>query len=135
MIKKYFSKVVNGTVDAVTSGINYVAKHAGTAVRCCVVVLGLTFAVPAMADGSVDFSQSTGAINDIASGMENYIEPVQNVCYIIAALMGIIGGLSCALAMSNHEQDVTKKAAFTVGGVIFMVAIAQLIPLFFGMGS
>lgn len=101
--------------------------------RLALVAVLVFVGVPAFADGSVDFSQSSGAISDVATGMQSYIEPVQNVCYIVAALMGIIGGLSCALAMSNHEQDVTKKAAFTVGGVIFMVAIAQLIPIFFGM--
>ena len=101
--------------------------------RLAVVALLVFAGAPAFAQSGVDFNESAGAIEQIASGMERYITPVQNVCYIIAALMGIIGGLSCALAMSNHEQDVTKKAAFTIGGVIFMVAIAQLIPLFFGM--
>lgn len=102
--------------------------------RLAVVALLVFVGAPAFAQsGGVDFNESASAIDQIASGMERYITPVQNVCYIIAALMGIIGGLSCALAMSNHEQDVTKKAAFTIGGVIFMVAIAQLIPIFFGM--
>lgn len=102
-------------------------------VRLAVVALLVFVGAPAFAQNGVDFNESASAIEQVASGMERYITPVQNVCYIIAALMGIIGGLSCALAMSNHEQDVTKKAAFTIGGVIFMVAIAQLIPIFFGM--
>ena len=102
--------------------------------RLALVAFLVFVGVPAMAQG-VDFNGSASAIEQVASGMERYITPVQNVCYIIAALMGIIGGLSCALAMSNHEQDVTKKAAFTIGGVIFMVAIAQLIPIFFGMSG
>jgi len=101
--------------------------------RLAFVSLLVFVGAPAFAQGGVDFNESASAIEQVASGMERYITPVQNVCYIIAALMGIIGGLSCALAMSNHEQDVTKKAAFTIGGVIFMVAIAQLIPIFFGM--
>lgn len=102
--------------------------------RLALVAFLVFVGVPAMAQG-VDFKESASAIEQVASGMEDYITPVQNVCYIIAALMGIIGGLSCALAMSNHEQDVTKKAAFTVGGVIFMVAIAQLIPIFFSLSG
>lgn len=136
-MRKFFCDLVLGIDTFVSGAVSCIKRNAGKVARFALVALLLSVGYPVFAQsgGSVDFSQTSGAINDIASGLESYIDPVQNLCYIIAALMGIIGGLSCALAMSNHEQDVTKKAAFTVGGVIFMVAIAQLIPLFFGMSG
>lgn len=133
-MRNYFIQmsVSLGTIAA--QAVACVKQNSGKVTRFAVVALLVFVGAPAFAQsGGVDFNDSASAIEQVASGMERYITPVQNVCYIIAALMGIIGGLSCALAMSNHEQDVTKKAAFTIGGVIFMVAIAQLIPIFFGM--
>ena len=135
-MRKIFGSIIEGVGAVCTKAVSCVKRNAGRVVRLAVVAVLVFVGAPAFAQSAgADFSSSADAIDQIAGGMKDYITPVQNVCYIIAALMGIIGGLSCALAMSNHEQDVTKKAAFTVGGVIFMVAIAQLIPLFFGMNT
>ena len=132
MLTKIYSSIVAGVCNTTHAMTGFVKRHAVPALKAVAVGVMLTFGCPAFADGGVDFSSSSQAITDAATEMQKYITPVQNVCYIIAALIGLVGGLTTAIAMSNHEQDVTKKAAFTFGGMVFMVVIGYLVPLFFG---
>ena len=37
--------------------------------------------------------------------------------------------------MNNEEQDVKKKIMMTVGACIFLIAAANALPLFFGIGG
>ena len=39
------------------------------------------------------------------------------------------------IAMNNEEQDVKKKIMMVVGACIFLIAAAQALPLFFGIGG
>ena len=39
------------------------------------------------------------------------------------------------IKMNNEEQDVKKSIMMIVGACIFLVAAAQALPLFFGVGG
>ena len=57
------------------------------------------------------------------------------LCYAIAGVVAIVGAISVYIAMNNEEQDVKKKIMMVVGACIFLIAAAQALPMFFGIGG
>lgn len=140
MFKKVCSKIMGGVhqvSDTISGAFDRASNAFGRVLLTgLMTVTGMSSAFAQDGGGgSYDLSTSANAIDEAAGAMAAYIEPVQKVCYIIAALIGLAGGLTTAIAMSNHEQDVTKKVAFTLGGMAFMVVVGYLIPLFFGLSG
>lgn len=80
-------------------------------------------------------SQGINQFEDAVSTMAQFVPIIKNLCYILAVIFGLIGGVLIVIAMNNHEQDVNKKIAMTVGAVVFMLVIAQAIPLIFGVAT
>ena len=64
-----------------------------------------------------------------------YVPIVVKLCYAIAGVVAIVGAISVYIAMNNEEQDVKKKIMMVVGACIFLIAAAQALPLFFGIGG
>ena len=73
----------------------------------------------------------SGAISTAAQTIRRYQQPVQNLMYAIAAVIGIVGAFSVYFKMQNGDQDVKKTIMMTVGGCIAMVALATALPAFF----
>ena len=67
--------------------------------------------------------------------MVKYIPYVVNLCYALAGIFAVVGAISVYIAMNNEEQDVKKKIMMTVGACIFLIAAANALPLFFGIGG
>ena len=63
-----------------------------------------------------------------------YVPIVVKLCYAIAGVVAVVGAISVYIAMNNEEQDVKKKIMMVVGACIFLIAAAQALPLFFGIG-
>ena len=63
-----------------------------------------------------------------------YVPFVVKLCYAIAGVVAVVGAISVYIAMNNEEQDVKKKIMMVVGACIFLIAAAQALPLFFGIG-
>ena len=49
--------------------------------------------------------------------------------------MAVVGAISVYIKMNNEEQDVKKSIMMIVGACLFLVAAAQALPLFFGVGA
>lgn len=64
-----------------------------------------------------------------------YVPIVVKLCYAIAGVVAVVGAISVYIAMNNEEQDVKKKIMMVVGACIFLIAAAQALPLFFGIGG
>lgn len=64
-----------------------------------------------------------------------YVPIMVKLCYAIAGVVAIVGAISVYIAMNNEEQDVKKKIMMVVGACIFLIAAAQALPLFFGIGA
>ena len=80
-------------------------------------------------------NQGITQFGDAVSTMAQFVPIIKNLCYILAVIFGLVGGVMIVIAMNNHEQDVNKKIAMTVGAVVFMLVIAQAIPLIFGVAT
>ena len=70
----------------------------------------------AMAQNSAgDYTAGTTALTQVTEEIAKYVP----IVYI---------------SMNNEEQDVKKKIMMVVGACIFLIAAAQALPLFFGIG-
>ena len=63
-----------------------------------------------------------------------YVPIVVKLCYAIAGVVAVVGAISVYISMNNEEQDVKKKIMMVVGACVFLIAAAQALPLFFGIG-
>ena len=81
------------------------------------------------------YDAGTSAWEEVASELVKYVPYVVNLCYALAGIVAIVGAISVYIAMNNEEQDVKKKIMMTVGACIFLIAAANALPLFFGIGG
>ncbi len=120
--------------------INYVkkaAKGCTSAVKRCAMALAMFVAAtaPTFAQSAAgDYSAGTNALSTVAEEIALYIPIVVQLCYAIAGVVAILGAISVYIAMNNEEQDVKKKIMMVVGACLFMIAAAQALPMFFGLG-
>ena len=78
-----------------------------------------------------DYTAGTNALTTVAEEIAKYVPIMVKLCYAIAGVVAI----SVYIAMNNEEQDVKKKIMMVVGACIFLIAAAQALPLFFGIGG
>lgn len=95
-------------------------------------LVGTTAAMAQNAAG--DYSAGTTALTTVTEEIAKYVPIVVKLCYAIAGVVAIVGAISVYIAMNNEEQDV-KKIMMVVGACIFLIAAAQALPLFFGIGG
>lgn len=82
-----------------------------------------------------DYTAGTNALTTVAEEIAKYVPIMVKLCYAIAGVVAIVGAISVYIAMNNEEQDVRKKIMMVVGACIFLIAAAQALPLFFGIGG
>ena len=106
---------------------------AGTAVAMALMLLVGCGA--AMAQNSAgDYTAGTTALTQVTEEIAKYVPIVVKLCYAIAGVVAVVGAISVYISMNNEEQDVKKKIMMVVGACIFLIAAAQALPLFFGIG-
>lgn len=67
--------------------------------------------------------------------MPSLLPYVVKLVYAIAGVVAVVGAISVYIKMNNEEQDVKKSIMMIVGACLFLVAAAQALPLFFGVGA
>ena len=82
-----------------------------------------------------DYTAGTNALTTVAEEIAKYVPIMVKLCYAVAGVVAIVGAISVYIAMNNEEQDVKKKIMMVVGACIFLIAAAQALPLFFGIGG
>ena len=128
-------KVINKVVDFADAVWQKVSSPSGMrTVMCVMLMCGCTFAF-AQTSSSEALSEGINQFSDAVETMKQFVPIIKNLCYILAVVFGLVGGVMIVIAMNNHEQDVNKKIAMTVGAVVFMLVIAQAIPLIFGIAT
>ena len=78
---------------------------------------------------------SAGDYSAGTTALAKYVPIMVKLCYAIAGVVAIVGAISVYIAMNNEEQDVKKKIMMVVGACIFLIAAAQALPMFFGIGG
>lgn len=82
-----------------------------------------------------DYTAGTTALATVTEQIAKYIPYVVKLCYAIAGVVAVVGAISVYIKMNNEEQDVKKSIMMIVGACLFLVAAAQALPLFFGVGA
>ena len=100
--------------------------------RPLMIMLCLVCVLTASAD---DDMTSTGvkAFGEVTNSLKEYIPSVRALCYALAGIVAIGGGISVYIKMNNEEQDVKKSIMMIVGACIFLIAAATFLPKFFGV--
>ena len=108
----------------------------GISTKVKMLALMLLSGTTAMAQNSAgDYSAGTSALSTVAEEIAKYVPIMVKLCYAIAGVVAIVGAISVYIAMNNEEQDVKKKIMMVVGACIFLIAAAQALPMFFGLGA
>jgi hypothetical protein len=126
------NKVITTLVSGFTKGVHRVSAFISDNRRTMVMALCMLFVVAANAQG-VSTDTGVTAINSVADSLKHYIEPVRVLCYALAGIIAIGGGISVYIKMNNEEQDVKKSIMMIVGACIFLIAAATFLPKFFGL--
>ena len=130
-MKKFFSNAY--------ASVKQTASKCGKGIKCmaltgAAMVLGAVDA-SAQALAGTGYDAGTSALEDVATEIAKYVPYVVNLCYALAGVVAIVGAISVYIAMNNEEQDVKKKIMMVVGACIFLIAAANALPLFFGIGG
>lgn len=82
-----------------------------------------------------DYTAGTTALGTVSTEIAKYVPVAVKLCYAIAGVVAVVGAISVYIKMNNEEQDVKKSIMMLVGACIFLIAAAQALPLFFGVGD
>ena len=80
-------------------------------------------------------SADTGAtgIGEAADGVVSYMPYVRALCYVIAALIAVVGAVAVYYSMHTNPQNTSKRIAMTAGGALTFVCLSLALPQFFGI--
>ena len=121
MKKSKFSKAVSGILNgAVGMCEKAVMSPRFGMVLAMLCMVSVTFAQNAAGD----YSAGTTALGTVTSEIAKYVPVAVKLCYAIAGVVAVV-----------EEQDVKKSIMMLVGACIFLIAAAQALPLFFGIGG
>ena len=82
-----------------------------------------------------DYTAGTTALGTVTEEIAKYVPVAVKLCYAVAGVVAVVGAISVYIKMNNEEQDVKKSIMMLVGACIFLIAAAQALPLFFGIGE
>ena len=100
-----------------------------------VVMLLMCGGVVMAQNGAGDYSAGVTALGTVTTEIAKYVPVAVKLCYAIAGVVAVVGAISVYIKMNNEEQDVKKSIMMLVGACIFLIAAAQALPLFFGVGG
>ena len=116
MKKSKFSKAVSGILNGAVGMCEKAVKSPRFGmVLAMLCMVSVTFAQ----NSAGDYSAGTTALGTVTTEIAKYVPVAVKLCYAIA----------------GEEQDVKKSIMMLVGACIFLIAAAQALPLFFGIGG
>ena len=131
-LSKSFGAVKCASMKAAKATKNFFSSP--RAQIACMMTL-LCVGIAAAQNTAGNYEAGTTALSTVATEIAKYVPIVVKLCYAIAGVVAIVGAISVYVKMNNEEQDVKKSIMMIVGACIFLVAAAQALPLFFGLGD
>lgn len=128
-------KFIHNTVSMAKKGVRAMKQHAKKGLALVGVGLLSTANAAAQALANTGYDAGTSALEEVATEITKYVPYVVNLCYALAGVVAVVGAISVYIAMNNEEQDVKKKIMMIVGACVFLIAAANALPLFFGIGG
>lgn len=84
--------------------------------------------------GQVDLSDGQAAIEEAATGIEDYFDPIRNIIFIISGIISLLGAVRVYMKWQMGDPDVMTTAAGWFGSAIFLIVAVTVIQSFFGIG-
>ena len=80
-------------------------------------------------------SADTGssAISDAADGVVTYMPYVRALCYVIAAIIAVVGAVAVYYTMQTRPQNTSKRIFMIAGSALTFVCLSLALPQFFGI--
>jgi hypothetical protein len=95
--------------------------------KTCLFAIINLFTTVAFADNG------TTGISNAADGVVTYMPYVRALCYVIAAIIAVIGAMAVYYTMQTNPQNTAKRMTMTVGGALTFVCLSLALPQFFGI--
>lgn len=128
-------KIISKAVSKVKAAASFVCDKAKAFIIAVAALFGTSMQALAQTLAGTGYDAGTNALEEVATELVKYVPYVVNLCYALAGVVAIVGAISVYIAMNNEEQDVKKKIMMIVGACIFLIAAANALPLFFGIGG
>ena len=100
------NKVITTLVSGVSKGARKAAAFISANRRTFAMMLCMLVVVTVSAQTNASMDTGTKAIGAISTSLVKYIKPVRVLCYALAGIIAIGGGISVYIKMNNEEQDV-----------------------------
>ena len=73
------------------------------------------------------------AIGDIETTLNTWIQPVSNICYILGAIIGIIGGFQVYSKYNSGDPQAGSSATKWAVGAGFFLLVPTILTTLFGV--
>lgn len=101
-------------------------KKKSLKIKCLIMALTIS------AWGSYLLAQSSQGIDQAASEVESYVDPISNLIIAIGAVVGLIGGIRVYIKWQSGDQDTQKSLMGWFGACLFLILVGVVIRAFFG---
>lgn len=96
------------------------------------IMLSTFVALSCMQIFAQDANAGIGAIREVTTSIGKYIPVVQDLLYVLAAVIGLGGVVTIFIKMNNEENDIKKTIMLVIGSCVTLLALATAVPKFFG---
>lgn len=76
-------------------------------------------------------AQGSKALVDTKAKVQSYFDPLADIIYIVAAIVGLIGAIKVYSKFSSGDPDTGKTAASWFGAAIFIVVAVYALKAMF----
>ena len=91
------------------------------------------FAITVLTTTVASAETGTSGISDAADGVVTYMPYVRALCYVIAAIIAVVGAVAVYYTMQTSPQNTSKRIFMTAGSAFTFVCISLALPQFFGI--
>ncbi len=91
------------------------------------------FAITVLTTTVASAETGTSGISDAADGVVTYMPYVRALCYVIAAIIAVVGAVAVYYTMQTSPQNTSKRIFMTAGSAFTFVCLSLALPQFFGI--
>ena len=93
----------------------------------------ILFSITVLTTTVASAETGTTGISDAADGVVTYMPYVRALCYVIAAIVAVVGAVAVYYTMQTSPQNTSKRIFMTAGSAFTFVCLSLALPQFFGI--
>ncbi len=91
------------------------------------------FALCTLSASAAVADSGTSGIGDAADGVATYMPYVRALCYVVAAIIAVVGAVGVYFTMQTNPQNTAKRITMVAGSAVTFVCLFLALPQFFGI--